>query len=164
MDEGEPLREVVKALRHDAGQLFHGESRYLLIRPETLVALQKSLVERLGDGAAEHLVAAGRAGGGSALTALGASGEDAVRRLIAMGTAIGWGEFSLEHLDGRRFVVAIRHSPFADAHGPSVAPVCHVTRGVLERVAEAVFDGPARVTETACAATGAPLCRFEACA
>ena len=61
MDEGEPLREVVKALRHDAGQLFHGESRYLLIRPETLVALQKSLVERLGDGAAEHLVAAGRA-------------------------------------------------------------------------------------------------------
>ena len=119
MDEGEPLREVVKALRHDAGRLFHGESRYLLIRPETLVALQKSLVERLGDGAAEHL-------------------------------------------DGRRFVVAIRHSPFADAHGPSPAPVCHVTRGVLERVAEALFDAPARVTETACAATGAPLCRFEA--
>ncbi len=162
MDEREPLSEVVKALRHDAGRLFHGESRYLLIRPETLVALQKSLVERLGDGAAEHLVAAGRAGGGSALTALGASGEDAVRRLIAMGTAIGWGEFSLKHLDGRRFVVAIRHSPFADAHGPSAAPVCHVTRGVLERVAEAVFDAPVRVTETACAATGAPLCRFEA--
>jgi len=33
MDEREPLSEVVKALRHDAGRLFHGESRYLLIRP-----------------------------------------------------------------------------------------------------------------------------------
>jgi predicted hydrocarbon binding protein len=40
--------------------------------------------------------------------------------------------------------------------------VCHLTCGVLERLAEAALGGPATVRETACAATGAPRCRFEA--
>jgi predicted hydrocarbon binding protein len=40
--------------------------------------------------------------------------------------------------------------------------VCHLIRGVLEALASAVLTGRPRVTETACAAAGAAVCRFEA--
>jgi hypothetical protein len=58
---------VLAELRHDgAGGLSHRGARYLLIRPETLAALQHALEAALGGAAADCLVAGGRAGGGKA--------------------------------------------------------------------------------------------------
>jgi predicted hydrocarbon binding protein len=56
----------------------------------------------------------------------------------------------------------VANSPFALAYGPAAGPVCHLTRGVLERLAEAALGGPAAAVETTCAAAGAPVCRCAA--
>lgn len=144
------------------GGLSYRGSRYLLVRPETLVALQKAIEATLGERAAACLVAGGRAGGGSALRALEGSAEEIVARLLGMGREIGWGDFALERLTPRELVVTVRNSPLAQAYGAAAGPVCHLTRGVLERLAEVAFGRAAVATETACVATGAPACRFEA--
>jgi predicted hydrocarbon binding protein len=145
----------------EAGTLSIGGARYLLIRPETLAALQKATEAALGPHAAECFVAGGRAGGGRASASLAGSREDKVRRLMETGGAIGWGAFTLERLTGETMVVVVRRSPFAEAYGPSPTPVCHLIRGVLEALAAATLGGAPSVVETACAAMGVDVCRFE---
>jgi uncharacterized protein len=143
-----------------AGRLTIGGARYLLIRPETLAALQKQVETAAPGTAADCLVAGGRAGGAHATRELAGDAETRVRRLLETGRAIGWGDFALERLGAHELVVTVAHSPFAEAYGPSTAPVCHLTRGVLESLAARVLGRPLVVRETACAATGAPRCRF----
>ncbi|MBI4635540.1 MAG: hypothetical protein HY727_04235 [Candidatus Rokubacteria bacterium] len=145
-----------------AGRLFYRGARYLLVRPETLAALQRAVEAELGARAPEPLAAGGRVGGGAAARALGGAPRALVERLLGMGGEIGWGEFSLERLSAVELVVTVRHSPFAEAYGRAEGPVCHLTRGVLDGLARLVLLGPLPVVETACAAAGAPLCRFEA--
>ena len=145
-----------------AGGLAYWGARYLLVRPETLVALQKAVEAALGERAAACLVAGGRAGGGAALESLEGSPEEIVARLLAMGGQLGCGAFALERRDPDELIVTVRNSPFARSYGAAVTPVCHLTRGVLERLAELALGAPAVATETACAATGAPACRFVA--
>jgi predicted hydrocarbon binding protein len=144
-----------------AGTLSIGGARYVLIRPETLAALQKTAEAALGPRAAECFLAGGRAGGGRASASLSGSREDKVRRLMETGGAIGWGDFSLERLTAEAMVVVVRRSPFAEAYGLSPAPVCHLIRGVLEALAAATLAGAPSVVETACAAMGDDACRFE---
>jgi predicted hydrocarbon binding protein len=144
-----------------AGALSIGGARYLLIRPETLAALQKAIEGTLGWDAAECLAMGGRAGGARATASLPGDREARVRRLVEMGAALGWGRFALEHLAGDRLAVTVERSPFAEAYGPSGTPVCHLTRGVLESLAAATLGGTPRVVETACLAMGDPHCRFE---
>jgi predicted hydrocarbon binding protein len=136
---------------------------YILIRPETLVALQKAVEAALGPAAAECVAAGGRAGGGRATATLRGAADAQVERLLAQGDAIGWGHFRLEHLTPRSLAVTVAGSPFARAYGGARAPVCHLTRGVLEALAARVLERPDRVSvsETACVATGAARCRFE---
>jgi uncharacterized protein len=152
----------VKIENDGGGVVTLNGARYLLIRPETLAALQKAVESALGPRAAECLVAGGRAGGARATAALQGTTEERARRLAAMGATIGWGEFTLDRLGADGMVVTVRRSPFAEAYGPSTAPVCHLTRGVLESLATATLGRPARVIETGCAAMGAQECRFEA--
>ncbi len=145
-----------------AGALTIGGSRYLLIRPETLAALQKAVEATVGRLAADCLAAGGRAGGARATASLPGTGEERVRRLVEMGGAIGWGQFTLERFTSDSLVVTVRRSPFAEAYGASATPVCHLTRGVLQSLATMTLGRPARMIEAECAATGADHCRFEA--
>ena len=145
-----------------AGALTFAGSRYLLIRPETLAALQKAVEATVGVQAADCLAAGGRAGGARATASLAGTGEERARRLVEMGGAIGWGEFTLERFTGDSLVVTVRRSPFAEAYGASATPVCHLTRGVLQSLATMTLGRPARTLETECAAAGANRCRFEA--
>jgi len=143
------------------GGLTLGGARYLLIRPETLVAMQKAVQQAVGERAGACIVAGGRAGGARAAASLDGTAEERARRLLRVGGEIGWGEFTLERLTPTELAVAVRHSPIAEAYGPSASPVCHLIRGVLESLAAAVLGGSPTLIETACAATGAPICRFE---
>ena len=68
----------------------------------------------------------------------------------------------LERLTATELAVSMRRSPVAEAYGPSAGPVCHLIRGVLESLAAATFGRSCTVVETACAAMGAPVCRFVA--
>jgi len=144
-----------------AGRLTLGGSRYLLIRPETLAALQHAVEQALGPTAAECLAAGGRAGGGRAAGALTGTPRERVERMLRTGGEIGWGAFNLERLTPTEMVVTVNHSPMAEAYGPSSKPVCHLTRGVLESLAASVLEHPGPVVETDCAAAGAPACRFS---
>lgn len=137
---------------------------YILIRPETLVRVQKAIEAELGARAAECLAAGGRAGGGKATAALDGNAADRTRRLLSAGREIGWGDFALERLTPTALVVSVGDSPFARAYGAATAPVCHLTRGVLEALAAVVLERPTPMTETACAAMGADRCRFESVA
>jgi len=159
---GDPVSAGPPLDNDNAGALTLNGARYLLIRPETLAALQKAVEAALGPRAGECLAAGGRAGGARATAALSGTVEERARALAAIGGAIGWGQFTLERLAADGLVVTVRRSPFAEAYGPSAAPVCHLTRGVLESLARATLGRPARVTETECLAMGAAACRFEA--
>jgi methylmalonyl-CoA/ethylmalonyl-CoA epimerase len=135
---------------------------YILIRPETLVGLQKAVEAALGARAAECLAAGGLAGGARATAALQGSAEERVRRLLEAGREIGWGDFALERLTSRELVVSVGASPFARVYGHAAGPVCHLTCGVLQTLAASVLEAPVRMEETECAAAGAARCRFEA--
>jgi predicted hydrocarbon binding protein len=153
--------QVTASIDRDGhGRIFVRGSRYLLIRPETLVALQRAVEQAVGSGAAAILAAGGRAGGVRATSTLAGGAETRVRALLAMGAEIGWGEFALERFGPCELVVTVRHSPFAETWGRSATPVCHLTRGVLESLAAAVLAEPLRMVETDCATMGAPACRF----
>jgi predicted hydrocarbon binding protein len=134
---------------------------YILIRPETLVGVQKAVEAALGARAAECLAAGGRTGGAAATAGLTGDAGSRARTLLSAGAQIGWGEFALERLTPTALVVTVAGSPFARAYGRAAAPVCHLTRGVLDALASVVLDEPARMVETACAAMGAERCRFE---
>jgi predicted hydrocarbon binding protein len=144
-----------------AGRLSIEGARYLLIRPETLAALQKAVEGVLGWDAAECVAAGGRAGGARAAASLPGEREARVHRLVEQGSALGWGRFALEQLAADRLAVTVEGSPFAEAYGPSATPVCHLTRGVLESLAAATLGGAPRMVETECLAMGNPRCRFE---
>jgi len=137
---------------------------YILIRPETLVGVQKAIEAAIGSRAAECLVAGGRAGGAKATAALDGDAAGRTRRLLSAGREIGWGDFALERLTPTTLVVSVAGSPFARAYGAATEPVCHLTRGVLEALAAVVLERPAAIVETACAAMGAERCRFESVA
>jgi predicted hydrocarbon binding protein len=160
LGESDPV-SAPPALEADGrGALTLGGARYLLIRPETLVCLQKAVEQALGERAASCILAGGRAGGARASASLEGSAEERVRRLLRIGGEIGWGEFALEWLTATELAVSVRRSPVAESYGPSPAPVCHLIRGVLESLATATFGRPATAVETACIAMGAPVCRF----
>ena len=145
-----------------SGRLSFRGAPFMLIRPETLVALQRAMEVALGPRAAACLAAGGRAGGARAARALEGTPRARVEALLRMGAQIGWGEFVLEELTPTALVVTVGRSPFAEVYGKSAGPVCHLTRGVLESLATVALERPATMVETACAAAGAPLCRFEA--
>jgi uncharacterized protein len=160
---GPPRDQMTVRVDNDGrGGVTIGGARYLLIRPETLAAVQQAIEAALGPRAGECLAAGGRAGGARAMAALTGTTEERARQLAAMGAAIGWGAFTLERLTADGIVVTVRRSPFAEAYGPSSTPVCHLTRGVLEALAGVTLGRRAQVTETHCAAMGAEHCRFEA--
>lgn len=143
------------------GALSIGGARYLLVRPETLVAVQKALEAALSGAAAECLATGGRAGGARATASLPGDRRARVERLIATGAELGWGRFALETLTTDRLIVTVEGSPFAAAYGPSPTPVCHLTRGVLDSLAAVTLAGHPRMVETACTAMGDLRCRFE---
>lgn len=154
---------LLRRLAHDGrGGFRHGDSRFLLIRPETLVGVQQAVERALGARAAECFVEGGRAGGARALSSIAGSAEERARGLTAMAADLGWGTLTVETLTPTSLVVIGSNSPFPAAHAATGDPVCHLTRGVLEALAENLFGRRVPVHETHCEATGAQRCRFEA--
>ena len=154
---------LLRRLAHDGrGGFRHGNDRFLLVRPETLVGVQQAVERALGGRAAVCFVEGGRAGGARALRSIVGSAEERARALTMMAADLGWGTLTVETLTPTLFVVIGSNSPFPAAHAASGDPVCHLTRGVLEALAENLFGRPVPVQETHCEATGASYCRFEA--
>ncbi len=151
----------------ETGSLLFKDVRYLLIRPETLGALQKRIEKGLGPGGAELIYESGFTGGKLSTAKYGElfrlSSEAVLRYMLEMGGQIGWGKFVLERFEPEMKRVSIRvfHSPFAAAYGPSSKPVCHFIRGVIGGISAGIFGDEKRIAEISCASQGDPSCLFE---
>ncbi len=160
---------ILKELKFvpEKGGFFYNEVRYLLIRPETLAAFQKAIEKEIGEKASRILFESGFEGGSLSSKryreVFGLSDEEVVRFMMEMGSQIGWGRFELERFDSaqKRLVVKVYHSPFAEAYGSSLKPICHMIRGVLGGMASVVFGTKVEPKELSCLAKGNECCRFE---
>ena len=161
--------QILKELVFDSkkGGLFYKEVRYLLVRPETLAALQKADEKEMGEKVSNILYQSGFQGGTLSSKryreVFGFSDEEIIRFMVEMGPQIGWGRFELERFDGNKKVLIVRvyHSPFAEGYGRSSKPVCHMIRGVLAGMASFVFRKEIKSEEVSCIARGDEYCRFE---
>lgn len=178
---------VLDGLEYEAssGRLSYKGVRYLLIRPETLVAFQLAIEAEVGPEKCAELMQAGGFTGGALSArryrdAFGYSDREIAEFMCRMGGEIGWGHFTLVRLDvaGREMIVEVLDSPFAEAYralrplspGPPLPHrqkasggegVCHFIRGVLAGLGAGLFGGEVASAETTCQARGDPLCRFE---
>jgi len=140
--------------------------RYMLIRPDTVVDFQKAVEAALGEQTAEMMTAGGYTGGSRSSRrykeVFHYSDEEIVGFMCDMGREIGWGDFEVEEFDreGRRLIVLVRDSAFAEAYGSTRKGVCHMIRGVMAGMAAGIFGTEVRSEETHCRAKGDELCRF----
>jgi len=148
------------------GALFYKDVRYLLIRPETLIAFQKAAEEKLGADADGLLFAGGFMGG--TLSArryrevFGLTDQQSVEFMAKMGTEIGWGKMYITMLDSvrRELILQVTSSPFAIAYVKSSHGVCHLIRGVFAGLASEIFACDVASEEEECLAMGNRNCRI----
>lgn len=148
------------------GALLYKDVRYLLIRPETLIAFQKAAEEKLGEGADELLFAGGFTGG--TLSAkryrevFGLTDQQSVEFMAKMGTEIGWGKLQITNYDStkRELILTVESSPFAGAYGKSNRGVCHLIRGVFAGLASGIFACDVESREEECIALGHSHCQI----
>ena len=103
-----------------------------------------------------------RSGPGEWYRAIGA--EDAERLIAtieATAPQLGWGRWRIAR-EAVGLALEVANSPFAAGHGPSRGPVCAPIAGMLAAVAGLVAGVGMEARESACAAQGAPRCRFRA--
>jgi len=87
------------------------ETRYVRVKADTLVAIQKAMEPALGMRAAECLVAGARVGEAKHVTAPAGDAPQHVETVLAAATGQGWGEFALERFGANELVVTVRRSP-----------------------------------------------------
>ncbi len=160
--------EILTELKFDdtRGALLYKDVRYLLIRPETLIAFQKAAEEKLGAGADELLYAGGFTGGSLSAKryreVFKLTDAQSVEFMARMGTEIGWGKMTVAKFDAanRELILVVESSPFAAAYGKSERGVCHLVRGVFAGLASGVFSRAVEAREEECLAMGNPCCKF----
>lgn len=150
--------DAAKGAHFDAGM------RYLFIKPEALMGFVLELPAGIRPVAIDAMARSVAIHGGKSAQTYQAMGADEGEKLLAViqGTAaeLGWGIWRFERAEGAlRLTVA--NSPFAAGYGPAEFPVCGPIRGMLTAVGAMVLGAPVTVAETACAAMGAPECRFD---
>ncbi len=160
---------VLEALQYEAetGTLGFNGIRYMLIRPETVVEIQKVIEEKFGVEAAWEIFY--RSGfRGTSLTARkllnsGLTPEQCLEEMFRMGGHLGWGKFTLRGIvpsSEDKLKVSIITSPFARAYGSSPRPVCAMLCGALAGIFTALKGRPYRCREITCFSTNHPGCTF----
>ncbi len=158
---------LIDNLKSGNGKLELSGTRYLLIRPDTIIGIQKAMERELGSERCGQLMAEGGRIGGSRSSGKyreqGRSGEELIQYMCEVGTDLGWGVFKVLHFGAQdnSFILEVADSAFARAYGESDHPVCHLIRGVLEGLGCSVFQKKATCVEIECLAKGDCACRFE---
>ena len=164
MSKNQILDELV--YDQSSGALRYKGVRYLLIRPETIVDLQKALVENCGKEAGDNLFEGGYTGGSLSAKKYKAlhnfSDAEIIEFMMNMGNQIGWGNFRLVSYNPseKHLCVAVKDSPFAEAYGQSSRSECHLIKGVLAGMASVLFGADCSAEEEECRARGDESCRF----
>ena len=148
------------------------DQRLVLLRPETIVDLQKQLERTVGLSSKGFLYLAGEttASEGRCLVERlvegrpeGETEADALTRVADALAVLGWGRFEVTMADpkGRRYLLTLDNSPIAEAYGSSAKPVCHLLAGWLAGIAQSVLGQSLFCEETVCRAQGKAHCEFE---
>ncbi|TKJ37550.1 hypothetical protein CEE37_13620 [candidate division LCP-89 bacterium B3_LCP] len=152
----------------DGGALMYQGIRYLLIRPETIIELQKVMETELGvEKLGYALYQAGYKGGSLSAekfrTEQSLSPQEIVRFMATMGGQLGWGRMEVDQMnpDDGTFEMEVYHSVFAEAYGVANFPVCHLIRGVFAGTWGGAIDREIMGLETRCRAVEGPgPCKF----
>jgi predicted hydrocarbon binding protein len=149
-------------------EAFH--CRFMFMRPEVLVNIQKQLEGTVGASTKGFLYLAGERSGKDALHTIeglvptSQSVEpEFVKRLTDAGALFGWGRYEVIVMepDGSQIILALTNSPIATSYGPSKKPVCHLLAGWLAGIVNRIFKKEFLCEETACVAQGRPRCEFR---
>lgn len=164
------------------GQVCDGPRRYLLMRPDVLMGAVAAMTPAYRAGFLRGWADSTFTHGADSLRAYAASVGGDPRALIDATTEaaadLGWGRWTLDldAVDGTLHL-AVTDSPFVSgwraATGGAPAPeaVCTPILGMLQALAQALFDAPVQVREEACAANHpaqsapgpmVPICHFSA--
>jgi len=149
-----------------SGALDYNGIRYLLIRPETIMEIQKVIEERFGANAA-HEIFYQSGFRGTSLTAekllkAGLSPDECLHAMFEMGSHLGWGNFRLLETGQKtdEIEVTISASPFAEAYGEANRPVCAILSGALAGIFSKLKGKDYRCIEIGCVALDHDQCRF----
>jgi predicted hydrocarbon binding protein len=162
------MNQLLDSLIHtpEEGRLSLQAARYLLIRPDILVDIQKALETHIPHDAAKVLADASQNDGitmaGRLREVFSYSAEQVLSSLTFMLGEAGWGVTTVEMLnvENGELVLKVQESPFAEIYGPSVNPVCHILSGIFQGVGTALFESEVEGQEIQCLARGDDVCRF----
>ena len=164
MSENSILDELV--YDSSSGTLNYKGVRYLMIRPDTIVGLQRALDESCGKDTDKGFFEGGFTGGSLSAKKYkelhNFSDLEVIEFMMKMGNQIGWGHFSLEYYDAKQkyLSLCVMHSPFAESYGKSSQGVCHLIRGVVAGMASIIFKSNCTSEEIECWAKGDTRCLF----
>ncbi len=161
---------VLENLLYDAasGTLEFNGIRYMLIRPETIVEIQKAIEEKFGAEVAwEIFYQSGYRG--TSLTAekllkQGLSPQRCLEVMFQMGSHLGWGNFKTTQTGpkiDKAIEVTIQGSPFAKAYGLSDRAVCALLSGALAGIFSTLTNKKYICREIKCLAVGHSHCHFR---
>ena len=147
------------------GELRDGDTRYVMLREDSLMGLFKRLPGPARADALKAFAASlGEHGARSAARYLATDGDagNLLATIAATAPQLGWGIWRFSRTDVGELRLEVSNSPFARGYGASPETVCAPITGMLAAVAAIAFGTPAEAEETLCAAAGGAVCRFSA--
>jgi len=147
------------------GELRDGDTRYLIMRADSLMGLFKRLPEPVRIDALKAFAASVAEYGGRSAARYTAEDGDArylLATIAANAPQLGWGVWHFSLTEARELQLEVKNSPFAHGYGASPEAVCAPIVGMLSAVASIIYDAPAQAEEIVCASTGGAVCRFRA--
>lgn len=148
-----------------SGELRDGDTRYLMLRADSLMGLFKRLPQPARTDAFKAFAASvTEHGSRSAARYLARDGDagDLLATIAATAAQFGWGVWRFSRAETGELHLEVNNSPFAHGYGASPEAVCAPITGMFSAVASIVFDAPVQAEENLCAATGGAICRFSA--
>jgi predicted hydrocarbon binding protein len=148
-----------------SGELRDGDTRYVMLREDSLMGLFKRLSEPARTDAFKAFAASVTEHGTRSTARYLARDGDAGDLLATIATTaaqLGWGVWRFSRTEAGELHLEVKNSPFAHGYGASSQVVCAPISGMFGAVASIVFGAPVQAEENLCAAAGGAICRFSA--
>jgi predicted hydrocarbon binding protein len=147
------------------GELRDGDTRYVMLRADSLTGLFRNLAEPARKDALNAFAASvAKHGARSAARyhAHSTGADELLATIAATAPQLGWGVWHFSRGEAGELQLEVNNSPFACGYGAAPASVCAPITGMLGAVAAIVFAAPVHTEEVRCASGGGSLCRFSA--
>lgn len=146
------------------GEIYDGEIRYLLIRPDVLMGLLKNLHPDSRSIALQVFEQSAFENGMASMLEYKsldfASTADALDHFCHKGATLGWGRWNHSADETGNPIFTVTNSPFAEGYGPCNHPVCAPIAGIIRASISVYFGRDCSVKETSCAAQEGNCCIF----